>query len=82
MFTRVFSHGGIGMGQGSQRDFQGPCPCFAGTERGSCTVTSTNCRQMGMKPFGGEGGILFHEVLKIPVLMVKTNPNHVKRYWG
>jgi hypothetical protein len=31
---------------------------------------------------GGEGGILFHEVLKIPVLMVKTNPNHVKRYWG
>ena len=24
---------------------------------------------------GGEGGILFREVLKIPVLMVKTNPD-------
>jgi len=25
---------------------------------------------------GGERGILFREILKIPVLMVKTNPNH------
>ena len=29
---------------------------------------------------GGEGGILFREPLKMPVLMVKANPNHVKRY--
>jgi len=25
---------------------------------------------------GGERGILFREILKIPVLMVKTNPIH------
>ena len=31
---------------------------------------------------GGERGILFREILKIPVLMVKTNPNHVKRIGG
>jgi hypothetical protein len=29
---------------------------------------------------GGEGGILFQEVLKIPVMMGKANPNRVKRY--
>jgi hypothetical protein len=31
---------------------------------------------------GGEGGILFRVVLKIPVLMVKTNPNCVKQNLG
>jgi hypothetical protein len=31
---------------------------------------------------GGERGILFREILKISVLMVKTNPNHVKRIGG
>jgi len=36
----------------------------------------------GKKRYGGEGGILFHEVLKIPVLMVKRNPNRVKCYLG
>src|SRR5215469_12311560 len=45
MFTSVFSHSRIGTGHGSERAFQRPRPCFGGTERGSCTVTSTNCRQ-------------------------------------
>jgi hypothetical protein len=31
---------------------------------------------------GGEGGILVRELLKIPVLMVKTKCNRVKHYLG
>jgi len=36
--------------------------------------------QLNQRRYGGEGGILFHEALKFPVLMVKTNPDRVKRY--
>jgi hypothetical protein len=41
-------------------------------------MTDTRSCKRKNKGSGGEGGILFRELLKIPVL--KVNPNHVKLY--